>query len=77
MSETGFPAPGSLPGFGGGGHWRPNGAEPAVEVVELTTGYGGDVVLRDVSFAVARSEIFSSSAVRGAGKAPCCATSSG
>jgi phospholipid/cholesterol/gamma-HCH transport system ATP-binding protein len=58
MSETGFPAPGSLPGFGRGGDWRPNRAEPAIEVVELTAGYGGDVVLRDVSFAVARSEIF-------------------
>lgn len=59
MSETGFPAPGSMPGFGGAiGHRPPDPADPAIEVAGLSAGYGGDVVLRDITFSVARGEIF-------------------
>lgn len=59
MSETSFPAPGRWPDFGAGAaRPAPASGDPAIEVVELTAGYGGDVVLRDVSFAVAPGEIF-------------------
>lgn len=59
MSETDFPAPGSMPGFGGGNGRRPiDPADPAIEVAGLRAGYGGDVVLRDITFSVARGEIF-------------------
>jgi phospholipid/cholesterol/gamma-HCH transport system ATP-binding protein len=34
------------------------GSEPAIEVEHLRAGYDGDVVLADISFVVARSEIF-------------------
>lgn len=37
---------------------EPNDAPPAITVEHLECGYGSDVVLRDVSFTVARGEIF-------------------
>lgn len=59
MSETDFPAPGSGPGFSAAvGRTPPNPADLAIEVSGLRAGYDGDVVLRDVSFSVARGEIF-------------------
>jgi phospholipid/cholesterol/gamma-HCH transport system ATP-binding protein len=59
MSETDFPVPASLPGFGGdNGRRLSDPAGPAIEVAGLQAGYGGDVVLRDITFSVARGEIF-------------------
>jgi len=59
MSETDFPVPGGLPGFGGGtGRRPPEPSDPAIEVEGLRAGYGDDVVLRDITFSVARGEIF-------------------
>lgn len=59
MSETDFPVPGSVAGFGGAnGRGRHEAAEPAIEVTGLQAGYGDDVVLRDITFSVARGEIF-------------------
>jgi len=43
-------------------------SEPLVRVEHLTTGFGGNVVLRDVSFAVRRGEIFVILGESGCGK---------
>ncbi len=58
MSETLYPVPGSAPGFGPGGAGLRPGETPAIEVEHLQAGYGETIVLRDVSFSVARGEIF-------------------
>jgi phospholipid/cholesterol/gamma-HCH transport system ATP-binding protein len=59
MSETGFPAPKDSPGLGAYSKTpHEHRGPPAIEVEHLQAGYDGDVVLQDVSFTVARGEIF-------------------
>jgi phospholipid/cholesterol/gamma-HCH transport system ATP-binding protein len=43
---------------GGNAPAPPDAAGPAIEATGLRAGYGGDVVLRDITFSVARGEIF-------------------